>query len=921
MDVSAIMTSLEKLCVSKPEAIEELVTLRAELQKLLAESEDLREERDRFKSYVENANDTIAILDLEGKVIYTTENWTRQLGVNSGDVVHNRIFERYMHPEDAPRAQAFFETAIKSKESQSGFEYRIKHSDGSWRWHTANIAPILNEKGEVESVVSIARSIHRQKMAELRVRESEARLRVILDTMREGVIMVDNDDHIKFINKCLCDLYGLSAEEAIGKIGNEVLIIPEDRHIIIEKNLARLDGLVDEYEIRGRKPNGELIWLQINGAPLRNDDGSVVGSVGIMTDITQKKKTLEALKRSEEKFRHLFEDSITGVFQSSFQDHYLNVNSAFARMFGYDSPEEMINSKTDIKEFYVHPEQREALKEKVIQDGFVENFEVELRRKDGSLFWVSLYAKLRADDAGRMILEGTCIDITESKSLREQLMASQKLEAIGKLAGGIAHDFNNLLTVILGYSEDIMEDISPDSKIYDAAEEIVKAGQRAATLTRQLIAFSRKQIIHSEQININGLINNLHGIINRLTGEEYRVEFQLSEDLAPVKVDPNQMEQVIVNMVINAKEAMPQGGTLSIRTSNVLVDQSYKEYHRSIKEGKYVMLTISDSGIGMDKATLHQIFEPFFSTKNDAKSVGLGLSSAFGIIEQAGGAIIPYSEPGKGTTMKILLPAMTDSGYPASEEPSLTGVQGKGHKILVVEDEESLGKMVQKMLSSMGYRVEYTGSSLRALKRFQDGESFDLVISDVVMPQMNGKELSDAILKINPQQKILFMSGFADDVIAQHGILDPSLPFIQKPFSARQIAPIIYKLVNASQQNLRLMILDDEEGICKLFQRSSEKRGHICDKACTMSAAMRLLAEHKYDMLLVDMNLNELSGSEAIKTIRDSGCDTPIIILSGMIQPGTLDGFGDSGVIRAFEKSFDNTPILRYIENYIQQQE
>jgi DNA-binding NtrC family response regulator len=238
----------------------------------------------------------------------------------------------------------------------------------------------------------------------------------------------------------------------------------------------------------------------------------------------------------------------------------------------------------------------------------------------------------------------------------------------------------------------------------------------------------------------------------------------------------------------------------------------------------------------------------------------------------------------------------------------------------VVEDEESLGKMVQKMLSAMAYRVDYSSSSQRALKRFQDGEAFDLVISDVVMPHMNGKELSDAILKINPQQKILFMSGFADDVIAQHGILDPSQPFIQKPFSARQIAPLIYKLVSASQQNLKLLILDDEEGICKLFQRSCERRGHICDKACAMTTALQLISKNKYDMLLVDMNLNELSGSEAIQAIRERACDTPIILLSGMIQPGTLDGLGDRGVIRAFEKSFDNTPILQFIENYIQKQ-
>jgi len=917
MDADVILNCIDQIFRSHPELTGDSEELRKHLQQLLDENKHLRNELERFRSYVENASDTIAIFDLEGRVTYSTQNWFSQLGYELEEIVNSRIFERFMHPEDAPKSQAFFDKAVSTKKSQSGIEYRIRHKDGSWRWHTANISPILNDQGEVESIVAIARSIHQQKTAELLVRESESRLRVILDTMREGVIMVDNDDRILFINQSLCDMYGFKAGDVLGKYGFSVLVIEEDQHIILEKNKIREAGMVDDYEVRGRKMNGELIWLHISGAPLKNDEGKVIGSVGIMSDITLRRKTIDALRQSEEKFRHLFENSIAGVFQSSFNDVYLNVNPAFAKMFGYDSPQEMIRDVSSIKNIYVNPEDRENLKQILVQEGSVENYEVHLKRKDNSQIWVSLFAKLANDKTGGMIIEGTCLDITESKSLREQLLASQKMEAIGKLAGGIAHDFNNLLTVILGYSEDILEDINPDSRLYEPAEEIVKAGLRAATLTRQLLAFSRKQLIHNEEINFNNLVNNLRGIISRLIGEEVEVDIQLSDDLNYVKADPGQIEQVLINMVINAKEAMPTGGHLSIRTANELVDSSYAETHPRLHEGEYVLLSVSDTGCGMDKATLEHIFEPFFTTKTDTKSVGLGLASAYGIIEQANGVITVYSEPGRGTTMRVLLPALKLNTEARPVQYTIVPT-GKGQRILVVEDEEALGRMVQRMISALGYSVECTHSSLKALQRFQNNEHFDLVVTDVVMPNMNGKELSDAILEINPQQKILFMSGFADDVIAQHGILDPSLPFIQKPFSSKTIAPIIFKLLGNAKSQLQLMIIDDEIGICKLFQRSCEKRGHRCDKACKIGDALSLVGSKQYDMLLVDMNLSDCTGIEAIRMIRQKGCNAPAILLSGMLQPGMYDNMDDLGIVRAFEKSFDNAPLLKLIEDYFQ---
>ncbi|HQQ67683.1 MAG TPA: PAS domain S-box protein, partial [Candidatus Cloacimonadota bacterium] len=685
MDFAATLQSLKSLFMSKPELMQQYPDILSDLQKLEEYHQQLQFERDRLYSYIQNANDTIAVFDLEGKIIYTTDNWDRQLGYQKEDVLNQRVFESYMHPEDAPRSQAFLDSVISSKKGKTGFQYRIRHNDGSWRWHMVSLSPILNDAGEVESVVAIARCILDQKMAELQVRESEARMRVLLDTMREGVVIVDIDDHIQYANKSLCDTYGYTLDELRGKLGHQVLIIPEDQHLAVEKMEAREHGVPDEFEIRGRKKNNELIWLRISDAPLLDEEGRVIGYVGIMTDITAKHKITNALIASEEKYRRLFEDSVAGVFQSLWDDLSLSVNKAFANMFGYASPEEMVSSVTDIKKLYARPEEREELKQKLLNDGVVEHYEVELKRADGSIFWVSLYARLSKQGDGRLTMDGTCVDITESKSLKEQLLASQKMEAIGKLAGGVAHDFNNLLTVILGYTEDMLDNITPGSPLTESVEEIMKAGLKAANLIRQLLAFSRNQVIQNQEISINNLVNNLRGIISRLIGEEIEVEFQLNDDLAYVKADPGQIEQVLINMVINAKEAMPKGGKLKIRTSNQDVDATYANFHPRLQIGKYVMLSISDTGIGMDHETITHIFEPFFRTKDKCKGSGLGLASAYGIIEQAGGVIMPYSEPGKGTIMKVMLPALQIRSGASDAARIASSARGKGQKILIVE--------------------------------------------------------------------------------------------------------------------------------------------------------------------------------------------------------------------------------------------
>ncbi|MBW2093234.1 MAG: response regulator, partial [Deltaproteobacteria bacterium] len=400
----------------------------------------------------------------------------------------------------------------------------------------------------------------------------------------------------------------------------------------------------------------------------------------------------------------------------------------------------------------------------------------------------------------------------EKKKLEEQLQQAQKLESIGRLAGGVAHDFNNMLSVILGYGEIVHQELHPGDPLRKDMEAILKAARSSADLTRQLLAFSRKQTLQPEVLDLNEVVRSIEKMLRRLIGEDIALELSLSKDLSHVKVDPGQIEQVIMNLAVNARDAMPTGGKLLIETSEVELDEAYAQNHADVTPGKYVMLAMTDTGCGMDKEVLLQIFDPFFTTKEKGKGTGLGLSTVYGIVKQSGGNIWVYSEPGQGATFKIYLPVTGDQAETLAEEVAratfkiylpVTGDQaetlaeevareesaGGGEHILVVEDEESLRKLLKAMLSRSGYKVTLAANGGEALLLVEEkGLKPDLVITDVVMPGMSGRELVDRLQRKQPDLMALYMSGYTDNAIIHHGALDPGTPFIQKPFTIHDIA-------------------------------------------------------------------------------------------------------------------------------------
>jgi signal transduction histidine kinase/CheY-like chemotaxis protein len=398
------------------------------------------------------------------------------------------------------------------------------------------------------------------------------------------------------------------------------------------------------------------------------------------------------------------------------------------------------------------------------------------------------------DELERRVEERTA----ERKQLEEQLLQSQKLEAVGLLAGGIAHDFNNLLTVITGYSQLSLRSLPSIDRLQSNLEEINKAGDRAASLTRQLLAFSRKQVLQLKVFDLNSVVSEMDRMLRRTIGEDIELRTTLSEGLGNVKADPGQMEQVIMNLVVNARDAMPAGGKLTIETKNDDLDETYARQHVAVVPGPYVMLAVSDTGVGMDEETLRHIFEPFFTTKSVEKGTGLGLSTVYGIIKQSGGNIWVYSEPGKGATFKLYLPRV-DERAQDYRHPEESSESPRGNEtILLVEDEPVVLKLAQEVLETLGYRVLAAATGDAALSLCdQSNETIHLMLSDVIMPQMSGRQVATRIQSLRPQMRILYMSGYADSAIVHHGVLEEGTWFIQKPFSPQALALKVREVLDA----------------------------------------------------------------------------------------------------------------------------
>ncbi len=635
-----------------------------------------------------------------------------------------------------------------------------------------------------EGIEVYFRDITESKLAQAALLESEDRYRDLIENSHDLICTHDLEGNLLSVNRTAANVLGLSVENLIGRNIRDGLL-PEyrdqfDDYLETIKREGFATGVMTVRTSTGEKRT----WEYKNTLRTKGVAAPIVR--GMAHDITDRIRAEAALRKSEKRFRALIEHSSDGIMMISEKGEILYISPSTYRIMAY--LEDELKGKNAFS--FVHPDDLEYVKGvlKELQPGESVTVRFRIRHKDG--LWRLLEStcnNLLAEPSIQAIVINYR-DITERKNLEEQLLQAQKMEATGRLAGGIAHDFNNLLTAIVGYSQLALSSLNEGDPLYERIREIKKAGQRATLLTNQLLAFSRKQSLQPVVIELNALIEDIKKMLQRIIGEDTELVTILEPDLGRIKADPGQIHQVIVNLAVNARDAMPRGGLLTIETANMEVDEYFARHHIGIKPGPYVLLTVSDTGCGMDKETLSQIFEPFFTTKESGKGTGLGLATVYGITKQSGGGIWVYSEIGKGTTFKIYLPRVSDPVEARPDEVPRSEAPGGSETILLVEDEEIVRKLAHGVLTSKGYIVldaANAGEALLYCERYNG--TIDLMLTDVVMPQMSGPELAQRAIPLRPQMKLIYMSGYGDAVL-RYGIMKEDTVYLQKPFTPDELA-------------------------------------------------------------------------------------------------------------------------------------
>ena len=500
------------------------------------------------------------------------------------------------------------------------------------------------------------------------------------------------------------------------------------------------------------------------------------------------KRHEEALRQSESRYRSLVQSAVYGIYRSSVDGRFLDVNPALIHMLGYDSADEVVKLDPQ-REVFVEPAEHERLLQEFHRTGCLDSAEVRWKRKDGSVITVRLSGRAATElDEADQALEIIAEDITERRALEDQFRQAQKMEAVGRLAGGVAHDFNNLLMVVSGYTEVLMEALDQNDPLLVKVQAIQQAADRATTLTRQLLAFSRKQLLELKVVDVNSIVADMERLLRPLIGENIDLTTKLTPNVGHTRADAGQLEQVIMNLVVNAKDAMPDGGRILIQTSEADPDTARRE-HSLIEPGTYILLSVSDTGAGMDRETQSRIFEPFFTTKEKGKGTGLGLSTVYGIVKQGGGYIFAQSEPGCGTTFRIYLPRVADPADSPRVDKHAQAAAGGSETVLLVEDEESVRELVRETLKTRGYTVIEASDGIAGMRVSEEYQgNIEILITDVVMPGMSGRELAKRVAAARPNIRVLYLSGYTEDAIMHQGVFEAGTAFLQKPFTLQVLA-------------------------------------------------------------------------------------------------------------------------------------
>ncbi|MGM0611113.1 MAG: PAS domain S-box protein [Thermodesulfobacteriota bacterium] len=768
------------------------MTAKPTYEELEQEVNTRRQEVRNYRQLIENLNEVLFMLDLGAKVTYVSANIENISGYTPEEIVGRRFTDFVLSEDLAGRIHSFQKVVSGQRVTT---EYRYITKNGGMVWVMTNARPIFEGK-DVVGIQGMLVDITERKEAEESLRQSEAYYRALFETSGTAMFIIEESTIISHVNSNFEALLGYSKLEVEGKKSWIEFIHADDVEWMKENHyLRRRDPRAAplSYEFRFFVRNGGLRHGYLSIDIIAGTTQSVVSVI----DITERKQAEEQLKESEERFSKAFRSSpAPQVISDITTGEFIDVNDRWLDMLGY-AREQLIGRTSKEVGIWADPGQRDPIIQKLQENTFFNEEPVEFRTSKGSTVY-ALWSAERITLKGRHVLLGMLYDETERKQaekekekLQAQLAQAQKMESVGRLAGGVAHDFNNKLSIINGYAEMSLDMLDPEKPVYKNLKEIYSAGKRSADIVRQLLAFARQQTISPIRLDLNDTISNMLKMLQRLIGENIHLVWHPGTDLWPLKIDPSQIDQIMANLAVNARDSIEDVGKLIIETKNVAVDEDHCRQYSYFVPGRYVMLAVSDNGCGMEKKVQDNLFEPFFTTKGIGVGTGLGLSTAYGIVKQNKGFINVYSEPGEGTTFKIYLPPdeEPESGSSQHLNESAKPAPIGSETIMLVEDEPAILKMGKGMLEKLGYTVltaEKPDDALRLAEEYEG--KIHLLITDVIMPEMNGRDLSAKLSDRSPGLTSIYMSGYTADVIAHHGVLEKGVHFIQKPFSIQDLA-------------------------------------------------------------------------------------------------------------------------------------
>jgi PAS domain S-box-containing protein len=741
--------------------------------------EALRQTNETLRATLDAAPVAIFDLDTEGRVKSLWNPAAEQmLGWRRDEVLGHYLPSV---PEDSKEEFARFRAWVRSGKPIIGKDVVRRRKDGSLIEYSIYAAPEYDDDGKVIGNIAVLMDIAERKRAE----EALLKYKFIANTAKDCMTLIDRNYVYEAANAAYCQAHDKTWEEVVGASVASIWGVDTFEQSIKDYLDRCFAGQALEFEgwfEFGKRGRG---CYRVFYSPYFDKHGRVVYAAVISHDITERKRFQEALLQSEMKYRQLV-DQVPAVVYRGYLDWSLDCfDRKIEDITGYSMEE--FNSRQRTWLDLIFPEdidQAKTLFKEARECECSYESEHRIHKKTGEIRWIQARNRIICDAAGKVeYISGVFFDITERKELEDQLNKAQRMEAIGILAGGLAHDFNNLLTAIMGYSEMMMLGLRKEDPFSLYVQEITKAANRGAALTNQLLTFSRKQILQPKVINLNEVVLDMDKMLRRLIGEDIELITAIDQELGLVKADPGQIEQILMNLVINARDAMPEGGKLTVETANADLDEAYARSHVGVTPGPHVMVGVSDNGVGMNAATVARIFEPFFTTKESGKGTGLGLATVYGIVKQSGGHIWVYSEPGQGTTFKVYLPRVEEKGEELKPKAAAPASLEGDETILLVEDDAALRELISTGLRRYGFKMLEAAHGGEALLICEKHETpIHLMLTDVVMPQISGTALAERLKRLHPEMKVLYMSGYTEDAIVHHGVLEAKVNFIPKPF-------------------------------------------------------------------------------------------------------------------------------------------